>query len=74
MIRVTNIGTAPRGVYVDGAVKFIRPGEVKEWPLSGRELKEAQATAGLLVEAVAAKPGPKPKPVVKIEDVPSVTE
>lgn len=74
MIRVTNTGTALRGVYVDGAVKFIRPGEVKEWPLSGRELKEAQATAGLLVEAVAAKPGPKPKPAPKTEDVLSVSE
>ncbi len=74
MIRVANIGTAPRGVYVDGAVKFIRPGEVKEWPLLGRELKEAQATAGLLVEAVAAKPSPKPKPAPKTKDVPSATE
>lgn len=74
MIRVTNTGTAPRGVYVDGAVKFIRPGEVKEWPLSGRELKEAQTTTGLLVEAVAAKPSPKPKPAPKTEDVPSVSE
>lgn len=62
MIRVTNIGTAPRGVYVNGSVNFIHPGETRDWPLAGRELKAVEAVASFKVEALTVKPGPKPKP------------
>ena len=51
MVKVTNTGTAPRGVYVGGVLKFIHPGQAKELALTGRELAEAKSVECLIVEA-----------------------
>ena len=60
MVKVTNTGTAPRGVYVNGVLKFIGPGQTKELVLTGRELAEAKGVECLIVEAPeVAKPKAK---------------
>lgn len=59
MMKVTNTGTATRGVYVGGGIMFIRPGETRELALSGFELDDAKATAGLTIEGEAPKAKPK---------------
>lgn len=58
MMRVTNTGAAPLGVWVGGAVKFVYPGEARELSLTGRELEEAKTYEALTFEAVEepAKP------------------
>ena len=69
MMRVTNTGTATRGVYVGGNVKFIRPGETRELALTGFELNDAKATDGLTIEAAEpAKAVTKPKQTAKTEE------
>lgn len=69
MMKVTNTGTATRGVHVGGVVKFIRPGETRELALSGFELNDAKATEGLMIEAVEpAKAVTKPKQTAKTEE------
>ena len=69
MMRVTNNGTATRGVHVGGVVKFIRPGETRELALTGFELNDAKATDGLTLEAAEpAKPATKPKQTTKTEE------
>ena len=60
MVKVTNTGTAPRGVYVGGVLKFVHPGQTKELALTGRELVEAKSIDALVVEAPeVAKPKAK---------------
>ena len=69
MMKVTNTGTATRGVYVGGSVKFIRPGETRELALTGFELNDAKATDGLIIEAAEpAKAVTKPKQTAKTEE------
>ena len=69
MMRVTNNGTATRGVHVGGVVKFIRPGEARELALTGFELNDAKATDGLTIEsAEPARPATKPKQTAKTEE------
>ena len=69
MMKVTNTGTATRGVHVGGVVKFIRPGETRELALTGFELNDAKATDGLTIEAEdPAKPATKPKQTAKTEE------
>lgn len=69
MMRVTNTGTATRGVHVGGVVKFIRPGETRELALTGFELNDAKATDGLTIEsAEPARPATKPKQTAKTEE------
>lgn len=69
MMRVTNNGTATRGVYVGGTVKFIRPGETRYLALTGHELDDAKATDGLTIEAAEpAKAVTKPKHTAKTEE------
>lgn len=69
MMRVTNNGTATRGVYVGGSVKFIRPGETRELALTGFELNDAKATDCLIIEsAEPARPSTKPKQTTKTEE------
>lgn len=69
MMKVTNTGTATRGVYVGGVVKFIRTGETRELALTGFELNDAKATDGLTIEAAEpAKAVTKPKQTAKTEE------
>lgn len=64
MMKVTNTGTATRGVHVGGVVKFIRPGETRELALTGFELNDAKATDGLTLEAAEPqKPRGRPPKV-----------
>ena len=64
MMKVTNTGTATRGVHVGGVVKFIRPGETRELALTGFELNDAKATDGLTIEAAEPqKPRGRPPKV-----------
>ena len=69
MMKVTNNGTATRGVHVGGVVKFIRPGEARELALTGFELNDAKATDGLTIEAAEpAQAVTKPKQTTKTEE------
>lgn len=68
MIKVTNTGTAPRGVYSGGVVKFIRPGESREMVLTGVELYEVRSTEGLTIDEPEAT-----KPEAKKADKPNKT-
>jgi hypothetical protein len=53
MYRVTNNGTAPRGVFA-GGLKFIAPGQFRDVALSAQELADVRAEASLTVEPVPA--------------------
>lgn len=69
MMKVTNNGSATRGVYVGGIVKFIKPGETRELALSGFELDDAKATVDLVIEPLEQpKPAAKPKATAKTEE------
>ena len=69
MMKVTNTGTATRGVYVGGIIKFIKPGETRELALSGFELNDAKTTVGLVIEPLEQpKPAAKPKAAAKTEE------
>ena len=56
-MKVTNNGTAPRGVRVGGGIKLLRPGESRDLALEGVELERAQAVSTLSFDepAKAAK-------------------
>lgn len=56
-MKVTNTGTAPRGVRVGGGIKLLRPGESRDLALEGVELERAQAVSTLTIDepAKAAK-------------------
>jgi len=51
-MKVTNNGTAPRGIRVDGIIKVLRPGESRDLALKGVELERAQGITALEIEAV----------------------
>lgn len=60
-MKVTNNGTAPRGLYVNGVIKLIAPGATRDLELEGVELEQAQKVETLSFdEPVKAAKG-KPK-------------
>lgn len=59
-MKVTNNGTAPRGVRVGGQIKLLRPGESRDLALEGVELERAQAVKTLAFEE-AAEPAEQTK-------------
>ncbi|SDT52665.1 hypothetical protein [Pseudomonas prosekii] len=51
-MKVTNSGTAPRGVYLGGTIKLIRPGASRELALEGDDLVQAKKINVLSFEEV----------------------
>ncbi len=67
-MQIKNISEGPRGVWSEGAVVMLMPGESRDLSVSAGDLKAARATGWFSLDGSAAdEPEEEPKPDAELE-------